>query len=153
MKRKKNIMKLMLKMMVLGMIAIFFTSPALGQDEKVDTLVITALLTEIPGKFASNDLYNYVYIMKYKVLKIEKGSYTGKEILVGHYNPLIPRAKIKDKMDPLVNGNITNFKVGAKHHLILITPISAVWEKEIEESDYADSELDRYYALQADDIK
>jgi hypothetical protein len=146
-------MKLVLLPILVGIILIFSSSPALAQDEKVDTLVITALLTEIPGKFAQNDVYDYVYIMKYKVLKVEKGTYKGKEILVGHYNPLIPRAKIKDKMDPLVNGNVTGFKVGNKHHLILITPISAVWDKAIEESDYVDSDLDRYFALQADDIK
>src|SRR5660397_222779 len=34
-----------------------------------DSLVITARLIEIPGKFAPNDLYNYVYIMKYRVVK------------------------------------------------------------------------------------
>ena len=50
---------------------------------KTDTLVVTARIVEIPGKFAPNDLYNYVYIMKYRILKVEKGTYTEKEMLVG----------------------------------------------------------------------
>ncbi|MBN1130367.1 MAG: hypothetical protein JXA71_15350 [Chitinispirillaceae bacterium] len=124
----------------------------MAQEEKVDTLVVTALLAEIPGKFAPNDLYNYVYIMKYRVQKIVKGTYTEKEILVGHYNPLIPRSKIKDKMDPLVNGTVEKFTVGAKHRLKLICPIDAVWNDAIDD-DYVDSELDKYFALQADVIK
>jgi hypothetical protein len=124
----------------------------LAQDEKTDTIVVTALLAEIPGKFAPNDLYDYVYIMKYRVIKVEKGKYAEKEILVGQYNPLIPRAKIKDKMDALVNGNADRFQVGVKHRLKLITPISAMWNDAIED-DYIDSELDKYFALQTDIIK
>jgi len=124
-----------------------------AQDEKVDTVVMTAQIVEIPGKFVPNDLYNYVYVMKYRVIKVEKGTYAEKEILVGHYNPLIPRAKIKDKMDSLVNGNADAFKVGIKHRMKLITPISAVWDKEMIDEDYVDSELERYFALQTDIIK
>jgi hypothetical protein len=138
-------------MLVIAVLTIPFSLCA--QEEDVDTLVVTALLAEIPGKFAPNDLYNYVYIMKYRVLKVEKGKYTEKEILVGHYNPLIPRVKIKDKMDPVVNGNADKFKVGVKHRLKLITPISAVWNDAVEECDYIDSELDKYFALQTDVIK
>jgi hypothetical protein len=137
-------------MLVVAVLAIPFSLYA--QEENVDTLVVTALLAEIPGKFAPNDLYNYVYIMKYRVLKVEKGAYTEKEILVGHYNPLIPRVKIKDEMDSLVNGNADKFKVGVKHRLKLITPISAVWNDAIED-DYIDSELDKYFALRTDVIK
>ena len=40
-----------------------------------DTLVVIATVDEIPGDFPPNDLYNYVYIMKYKILKVEKGTY------------------------------------------------------------------------------
>jgi hypothetical protein len=123
-----------------------------AQNEKTDTIVVTAQLSEIPGKFAPNDLYDYVYIMKYKVIKVEKGKYAEKEILVGQYNPLIPRARIKDKMDALVNGNADTFRVGVKHRMKLITPISAVWDDAIED-DYIDSELDKYFALQTDIVK
>ena len=74
------------------------------KNDASDTLEITARLIEIPGKFPPNDLYNYVYIMKYRVIKVIKGKYSESEILVGHYNPRIPRKQINDKMDNLVDG-------------------------------------------------
>ena len=139
-------------LLCVAFLAVLAPASLRARDEKVDTLVVTALLAEIPGKFAPNDLYNYVYIMKYKVLKVEKGKYAEKEILVGQYNPLIPRARIKDKMDSLVNGNADKFIVGVKNRLKLITPISAVWNDAIDD-DYIDSELDKYFALRTDIIK
>ena len=45
------------------------TSPVLSKD----TLIIIARLVEIPGKFPPNDLYNYVFIMKYRVVKVFSG--------------------------------------------------------------------------------
>jgi 3',5'-cyclic AMP phosphodiesterase CpdA len=120
--------------------------------EKADTLIVTARLAEIPGKFAPNDLYNYVYIMKYQVIKVEKGTYKAKEILVGEYNPLIPRAKIADKMAPFVKGNADKFAVGAKQRLVLITPISAVWN-DATDDEYFDSDLGKYFALRTDIAK
>jgi hypothetical protein len=141
------------KKVAAGLILVVALLPVSAQCAKVDTLVVTAQIIEIPGKFAPNDLYNYVYIMKYRVIKVEKGKYAEKELLVGHYNPLIPRRKIKDKMDLLVDGTADKFCVGVKHRLTLITPISAVWNDAIEESDYADSEMDKYFALKTDNIK
>jgi hypothetical protein len=117
-----------------------------------DTLVIAARLIEIPGTFPPNDLYNYVYVMKYRVLKVEKGSYSGKEILVGVYNPLIPRTKIKDKMAKYVDGTVTKFEEGGKHKLVLITPIDKVWSEAMED-EYFDSEMTKYYALKTDILK
>jgi hypothetical protein len=114
-----------------------------------DTLVIIARVTEIPGKFASNDLYNYVYIMKYRVLSVVKGAYKPQEILVGHYNPLIPRAQIKDAMKKNVAGNVEKFEVGGKQKLWLVTPIDKVWKDAVDD-EYSDSDLGKYYALKAD---
>lgn len=114
-----------------------------------DTLIVIARCIEIAGKFPPNDLYNYVYIMKYRIIKVLKGSYAAQEILVGHYNPLIPRPQIKDKMAPLVRGNVVRFETGAKHKLTLVTPIERVWKDAVED-DYADSDLDKYFALKAD---
>jgi len=42
------------------------------QKKGMDTLVILARLTEIPGAFPPNDLYNYVYIMKYRVIRCSR---------------------------------------------------------------------------------
>ncbi|MBD3393008.1 MAG: hypothetical protein GF418_12945 [Chitinivibrionales bacterium] len=117
-----------------------------------DTLKVIARLVEIAGTFPPNDLYNYVYVMKYRVLKVVNGSYDGKEIFVGHYNPLIPRAKIKDKMDPVVDGTVTGFSEGAKHELTLVTPVTEVW-KEAVEDEYFDEDADKYFAVRADVVK
>jgi len=125
------------------------TPAAAAGKPSQDTLVIIARCIEIPGKFAPNDLYNYVYIMKYRVMKVVRGSYSGQEILVGHYNPLIPRQQIKDKMAPVARGNVEKFETGSKHQLTLITPVERVWNDAVED-DYVDSDLEKYYSLRAD---
>ncbi|MBN1577020.1 MAG: hypothetical protein JW913_10735 [Chitinispirillaceae bacterium] len=125
------------------------TAAATPAAKSADTLVVTARLTEIPGKFVVNDLYDYVYVMKYRVLSVERGVYGGKEILVGHYNPLIARKLIKDKMDALVDGTVERFTVGAKHRLVLIESIERVWNGEVED-EYFDTDLAKFYALKAD---
>jgi hypothetical protein len=117
-----------------------------------DTLVMDARLIEIPGKFAPNDLYDYVYIMKYRVVKVVKGTYAGKEILVGHYDPLIPRSQIKDKMATLATGNVSKFEEGQVHRLTVVQPISLVWNDAIQD-DYFTSEQNKYYALKTDLVK
>jgi hypothetical protein len=145
---KKRIMGFLLVSTVLLCVLIKSSLAA----EKTDTLIVIARLIEIPSKFVPNDLYNYVYIMKYSILKIEKGKHDGKELLVGQYNPLIPRNKIKDKMRTFAKGNVDKFTVGAKHHLVLIAPISAVWNDAIAD-EYFDCELTKYYALKTDIAK
>jgi hypothetical protein len=114
-----------------------------------DTLVVIARITEIPGKFAANDLYNYVYVMKYRVLSVVKGSFKGQDILVGHYNPLIPRSQIKDAMKKNVAGNVEKMEVGGKHKLWLITPVDKVWKDAVDD-EYSDSDMEKYYAVKAD---
>jgi hypothetical protein len=115
-----------------------------------DTIKMEARLIEIPGKFPSNDLYNYVYIMKYKVIKVVKGAYTNKEILVGHYNPLVPRDGIKDKMAETVHGNVKRFEVNDRHMLTLF-PLEKVWKDAVED-DYTDADLESYFAIVANTI-
>jgi len=116
---------------------------------KTDTLVVTARLTEIPGTFVGNDLYDYVYVMKYRIISVERGVYEGRDILVGHYNPLISRRLVRDRMDPFVDGTVERFTVGARHRLVLIEPMEQVWEREVED-EFMDSDLVRFFALRAD---
>jgi hypothetical protein len=117
-----------------------------------DTLVVVARIVEIPGKFAPNDLYNYVYIMKYRIVKVEKGEYKEQDILVGQYNPLIPRTQIKDAMKKCVTGNVEKFEVGAKQKLTLIKPIEKVWKDAVED-EYSDSDQDKYFAIRSELVK
>jgi hypothetical protein len=121
-----------------------------GAAEKADTLVIEGRLMEIPGTFPPNDLYNYVYIMKYRVLKVVKGSCSEKEILVGHYNPRIARAAVKDQMDAVVNGTVTKFTVGDKQKLVLVRPLSRLWSQAVEDEYYDVGEEQKYFAIKAD---
>ena len=135
--------------MILLVSMLFFQSTVFSQGtSKKDTLVITGRILEIPSKFAPNDLYNYVYIMKYRVVKVETGSYSGKEIFVGHYNPLIPRKNIKDKMAAFVSGDVEKFEVGATHTLTLVTPFDDVWNDAVDDN-YFDTESPKYFALKA----
>jgi hypothetical protein len=119
------------------------------KSSKTDTLIVKARLVEIPSKMPANDVYNYVYIMKYQVISVEKGVYKDPEILVGQYNPLIARSMIKDKMDQYVNGNVTKFVIGEKHVLKLIVPIESVWKDAVEDG-YFDIDLPKYFAIQTD---
>jgi hypothetical protein len=130
------------------------TGPVINkvQSGNSDTLIVKARLIEIPGTFPPNDLYNYVYIMKYQIVSVEKGQYKGKEILVGEYNPAIPRSQVKDKMDKVVDGNVTKFETGSIHRLVLLKSIDMVWKDAIEDS-YFDSDLNKYYALKTDNTK
>jgi len=123
-----------------------------AKSSKSDTLVLEARLVEIPGTLSPNDIYNYVYVMKYRVVKVIKGAYAPKEILVGHYNPLIARGQVKDKMAALVMGNVSKFEEGQVQKLTLIKPISLVWNDAIQD-EYFDSNLDKFYCLKADLVK
>lgn len=114
-----------------------------------DPITIEARLTEIPGKMPSNDLYSYVYVFKYKVLKVVSGSLDAKEILVGVYNPLIARGKVTDKMADKSKGNVGEFKAKAKHTLKIV-PLEGNWDGALED-EYFDDESARYLAVEVNE--
>ncbi len=130
------------------------TETASGNAEKNDTLVIQARLLEIPGAFNSNELYDYLYIFKYRVLKIESGTYSDKEILVGHYNPLVPRSQIRNrKLKSIVKGTVKKFEAGDRHRLTLVSLDDFGWNKAVEDNYELDMTSVRYFAIISDDIK
>ena len=114
-----------------------------------DPVTIEGRLTEIPGKMPSNDLYSYVYVFKYKVSKVVSGKLDAKEVLVGVYNPLIARGKVKDKMADKAKGNVGEFKAKAKHTLKLI-PLEGNWDGAVED-EYFDDESPRYLAIEVNE--
>ena len=114
-----------------------------------EPITVEARLTEIPGKMPSNDLYSYVYVFKYKVLKVVSGSLDAKEILVGVYNPLIARGKVKDKMADKSKGNVGEFKAKAKHSLKIV-PLEGNWDGALED-EYFDNESPRYLAVEVNE--
>ena len=109
-------------------------------------LTIEGRLTEIPGKMPGNDLYSYVYIFKYKVLKVIEGSLDSKEVLVGVYNPLIPRGKVSDKMAGKSLGNVHEFKARSKHTLKLV-PMEGNYDGAVED-EYFDDDSPRFLAVE-----
>lgn len=110
-------------------------------------LSVEGKLSEIPGKMPPNDLYNYVYILKYKVTKVLDGSFNGKEILVGVYNPLTPRGQVAGKMAEKSKGDVRAFKAGDKHRLVLV-PLEGNYDGAVED-EYFDDESPRYLAVEA----
>jgi len=86
-------------------------------------LEVTAKLVSIGGEFPSNKLYDYVYVMKYHVLKVHRGTVADADIFVGHYNPLKPRAAAQDKFSGKVGGNGERFQVGDVHRMALEAPL------------------------------
>ena len=84
---------------------------------------VTAKLVAIGGDFPPNKLYDYVFVMKYHVLKVHRGNVQGEEIFVGHYDPLKPRATAEDKYSGKVGGNVASFQVGDVHRMALEAPL------------------------------
>ncbi|MEO6094539.1 MAG: hypothetical protein ABIW76_02295 [Fibrobacteria bacterium] len=109
---------------------------------------MTARITGIPGVFPANELYNYAYVMKYRVLKVIQGAYGDTDILVGHYNPRLSRAGILDERDAKVGGNVKSFAVGDVHYLVL-SPLDGIYTGAVEDGYYRENRT-RYWALWAD---
>ena len=86
-------------------------------------LVVTARLEAIGGEFPPNKLYDYAFVMKYRVLKVHRGTFSDEYIYVGHYNPLKPRAEAQDKYSGKLGGNVTRFQVGDVHRMALEGPL------------------------------
>src|SRR5687768_2464665 len=83
--------------------------PVVSLDKELTSLgsaEVTAELLEIPGVFPPNDLYDYSYILKYRVLRVHRGNLTTPELLVGHYNPLKPRSTVADEQSGKIGGRV-----------------------------------------------
>jgi len=112
------------------------------------TFTVTAKLVEIPSKFPSDDLYDYVYVMRYEGVG---GEWDKKTIYVGHYKPREPRSNIKDDMKKVVSGKVRSFHQGDVHKLQLTAPLKAVWKGAVvDEFAATDRKSVRYFALVAD---
>ena len=111
-------------------------------------LEVTAKLVEIPSKMPPDDLYDYAYVMRYQV---QGGPLDKQFILVAHYKPLVPRAKIKDKMKERVGGKLRSFNQGDVHKLKLSTELKSIWKGAlVDEYAATDRNSVRYWCLQAD---
>ncbi len=116
-----------------------------------ENLTVEGKLVEIAGKMPPNDLYNYVYVLKYKVTKVVEGKFDGKEILVGVYNPLTPRGQVADKMAAKSKGNVRAFRAGDKH-LLKLVPLEGNYDGAVED-EYFDDDSERFLAVEVLDAK
>jgi hypothetical protein len=111
-------------------------------------LTVTAKLVEIPTKFPPDDLYDYAYVMRYQVVG---GPMDGQSILVAHYKPRLPRAKISDAMKAHVSGKVRSFKTGDVHKLQLVPNLKSIWKGALlDEFAATDRKSVRYWAISAD---
>lgn len=96
--------------------------------QKLGRLEVTARLVERPDQFPKLGAYRYTYVLKYKVVSVQRQDPEGKhplkagdEIFVGHYKPWLPRSEIKDSdwgESPL-GGKLDQFMVGEVHRMAL----------------------------------
>ena len=138
-----------LRRSLLGIVLLLgFAAGARAAPEAGAPVEVTAKLVEIPSKFPPDDLYDYAYVMRYQVTG---GALDGQSILVAHYKPRQPRAKIKDKMKAFVGGKLRSFSVGDVHKLKLTPDLKKVWTGNVVD-DFAatDRKSPRYWALEAD---
>jgi hypothetical protein len=115
-------------------------------DIRDSAIEVAAELVEIPGKPPPNDLYDYAYVMKYRV---RGGDLEGREILVAHFNPLVPRRRIKQEMRRWVAGDLRRFKRGDVHRMKLTPRLADIWKNAVEDH-YLDSDRKstRYWCLE-----
>jgi hypothetical protein len=125
-------------------------SPDAPQLSKFGHFEITARLADIQGQFPPNKLYDYVYVMKYEVLRVHRGHLEGKEIFVGHYNPLKPRSKAEDKFSGKVGGNVERFQVGDVHRMALEAPLDQAMPMVGLIDKYIQTKGVRYWAIWVD---
>jgi len=87
------------------------------------TIEVTAQLSDIPEPFPDLPLYDYAYVLKYKLEAVHRGKVDAETIYVGHYNPLKPRAEVADVRVKEIGGTLKRFQGGEVHRMALEVPI------------------------------
>ncbi len=122
-----------------------FPAPAPGE------IAVRAELVDIAGLFPDQGLYDYVYVMRYRVRAVEAGNLSlpsDSSLLVAHANPRVPRNEIRLPSGPPVAGGLRSFGVGNSHRLVLL-PLDSLWSGTVIDEYYRDTAL-RYFAVRAD---
>jgi len=117
-------------MLLCGLVACGPKSPPANPESAASaapqrgSIEVIARLEEIPeGAIFKRDLYDYATVLKYRVMKANRGALTNDVIFVGQYNPFKPRSEAADKRVPDVGGNVKQFRAGDVHRLSLEAPI------------------------------
>jgi hypothetical protein len=117
-------------LVLLTLAAVSCGSKPVSVDKEVTSLgtaEVSAQLLDIPSPFPPNDLYNYAYVMKYKIVAVHRGKVEGNEIFVAHYNPLKPRTAAQDEFSGRVGGHVERFRAGDVHRIALQAPLDQFW--------------------------
>ena len=109
-----------------------------GEDESVTSLgriEVTARLLDCPDPFPDLGAYRYTYVVPYEVLEVHRQDPEAKYVLkrgdriyVGHYQPRLPRNKIRDAdwgSSPL-GGNVARITKGDVHRMALDYELTAL---------------------------
>jgi hypothetical protein len=122
--------------------------PGARAAEPVAPISVRAKLVEIPSALPPDDLYDYAYVMRYEVIG---GPLDKQSILVAHYKPREPRAKLKDAAKLHVGGKLRSFVPGDIHRLKLSPDLKKLWKGAlIDEFAATDRKSVRYWCLEAD---
>ena len=136
------------RLLFFTVVAAVASIPREARSDGDAAITVTAKLVEIPSKLPPDDLYDYAYVMRYEVIG---GPMDKTSILVAHYKPLQPRAKIKDKMKEYVGGKLRSFSVGDTHKLKLSPDLKKIWKGPlVDEYAATDRKSIRYWCLEAD---
>ena len=123
----RRYISLILQLLLVGLFCVSCSKKSqTGKDAKVTTLgsiEVTAKLVEITGELPDMPMYDYAFVMKYKVLNVHRGKIDTDTIYVGQYNPLKPRADAADARAPEIGGNLKKFRAGDVHRMALEVPI------------------------------
>lgn len=144
-----------------AVVAVTMTHHVKGRETGIDDHVtnlgsfeVTAQLTEIRGNFLPNDnLYNYAFFMLYQVGEVHRGELTAKEIIVAHYNPLMPRHAVADEFYPDIGGTLKNFQVGDTHRMALEMPVDDFYIGGLIDRYFQNQEIPRYWGLWTNRVK
>jgi hypothetical protein len=121
---------------------------AQGAARAAEPVSVRAKLVEIPSSMPPDDLYDYAYVMRYEVIG---GPMDKQSILVAHYKPRVPRAKLKDGAKLHVGGSLRSFVQGDVHNLKLAPDLKKIWKGAlVDEFAATDRKSVRYWCLQAD---
>jgi hypothetical protein len=88
------------------------------------SIEVTAQLVEIPdGAIFKRDLYDYATVLKYKVLKVNRGKVDADIIYIAQYNPFRPRSEARDGRVKDIGGNLKTFQAGQVQRMALEVPV------------------------------
>lgn len=77
----------------------------------------------MPDKFPDIPLYDYAFVLKYRVLAVHRGDLGAEVIYAAHYNPLKPRSAAADARVREIGGNVKRIRAGDVHRMALEAPI------------------------------